>query len=162
MLPAASTLMRHWVAVAPIANGAMVSAPSFGTPETSGDHVFPPSVESRMFTVGATEPPPTVQVTFMPPVGLIDSPPFGAFTTNGLPLTVTSMESSACAPVGRWLSRTVQTNFISRFTVGSASYGSDVFASTVESFGNQRVGFVVGSWLRNSGPYVRLKGEFLM
>src|SRR6476646_4623599 len=111
MLPDASTLMRHVLLVTGV-YAVTVSVPSFGTWIASGVQLLPPSVDSRMFTNGATLPPPTVHVTGngVPDASVL--PPFGEVSTNGAPLTVISVESHAEPPTPRWLSRTVSPNFI--------------------------------------------------
>src|SRR5215467_8909797 len=106
MLSAAFTWMRQRVLV--LSRCAVTeSAPLLGTAVASGLHVTPPSVESKISTAEATLPPPTVQVTGKGTPDVRDSPPLGAVTTNGGPLTMTSIESDAWPPQPGWLSRTV-------------------------------------------------------
>src|SRR5881396_3743261 len=112
MLPAASTLMRQLELVF-ATRCDTVSVPSLGTPAASVCQLDPPSVEIRMFTVGATLPPPTCHVTLNGTFETSVSPPFGDVAANGAPLTVTSISSHACPPLPGWLSRATSRNRIS-------------------------------------------------
>src|SRR5207249_1819683 len=107
---------------------------------------------SRMSTVGATEPPPTVQVTVeaQPPASV--SLPLGAVAANGAPLTWTTIPSLLMPPPPARLSRTVQRKFRSRFTSGSSSVGVGFPARMSLRIGKVRAGLATGGRERNSGP----------
>ena len=92
MLPTASILMR--AVVVGVQGRVTACAPSLAVAaaRTVGK-VLPPSSERRMFTVAATDPPPTSQVTFVLQPQPRTSPPLGAVTRKGAPAKVTTIAS---------------------------------------------------------------------
>ena len=99
MFPTDSILMRQFVRVVGTAQ-VTVSEPSFGVPGRSGTQLVPPSVESRMFTVGEMLPPPTDHVTVNGTPAVSVLPPFGNVTANGAPETVITLSSHDAATAG--------------------------------------------------------------
>src|SRR5687767_11165896 len=158
MFPTASTLMRP--VVVRLLGTVIDSEPSLATPLASAiGYVLPPSVESRMFTlavlIGATSVPATAQVTVwlvpafhtVPPVlGLVTAKPVAPTLT-----VVTSMSSKFTPPRP---SRATTRKFIARATVVSGSPCAVVLFSRFDGRGIVRVGLLVGSHVRTTGPVV--------
>jgi hypothetical protein len=137
MLPTASTFIL--ACVVGVLGTVMLAVPSFGVlAEITVGKVFPPSVESEIFTLAQFTGAPVVLATFHVTVCVLspthETAVFGTVTTNGpvAELTVTTISSLLFAGPPAWLSRTVKRKFNVLATDDNASTVMSVPAVVVE------------------------------